>query len=417
MLFNEYSGQKQNIERMEMERLRMYLLDFDEQKIMIPDHQRKAGIWKPKKQIKFIQDIINSDRTYIPGIIMLYKINGYGQYYINDGLQRTSVLIECKKHPEKFNTTKEIFEKVIESISIAIQHYNFKSHRDAAIMFVSVNSLGSTLTASELYKHYLAYGDKNKVEHLNDVVYREIAACDDYVSKSNNERLTSSKHLRDMYCLFHRFITKNDSMHPALYTKNNSFDYSKSEDLIVEKLLAEEIEKYTFSEFINLSKRFTDMVHRIKAVVKEYIPIINERVKLMKGNSSMNIEEINAISFSYWRSIIAYWIYSQNRNIPIKETISIIQRSLFLSYGDTQRVYEYEDGFIEPKIKIGLQCLSPFVMLEKNRIKRDAQNTNNMAKGYDKSHKEHFSLSGNGETFIEPSSLNRSRGNREPVFI
>ena len=413
MLFDEYSGQKQNLERTENERLRTYLLDFQEEKILVPSHQRKPGVWEQRRQEKFISDIINGDRSFIPGVILLYKLNGYGNYFINDGLQRTSILLECKKHPEKFKTTKEVFDKVIESISIVIQHYNFKTHRDAAMMFVTVNSQGTGLTAAELYKHYLAYGDKNKVIHLNEVVYTEMVSCDNYVSKAVAKRTNSSRYLRDFYCLFHRYITNNDIISPQVYTRNNSYELSKSDDLIVEKLLADELDKYSLSEFIDKCKKFIDMIHRIKAVVKEYIPEINKRVKMMKNKSSMDIEEINAISISYWRSIVAYWIYSQIKGRTITETIDVIQQSLYLSYGNTARVYEYDDGSIETKIKIALQNLSAFMMLEKEKSKRQPRNTKNLAKGYDVSHKKPFSIYGEGETFIEPSSLNRSRGAKE----
>lgn len=378
-----------------------YIRDYQNGKIKIPDHQRKNNVWPDDRRREFVDDMVYGNKTFIPGAIILYKINKSGDFYINDGLQRTTLLLDVYNNPEKFSLNRLQVDDLFGNIEVTIQRFNYSSHFEAAILFRKVNSSGTMLTDLELYKYFLIYANREIYNYIHKEIYADMKSCDDSVSKAPNEKSkVYSRSIRDIYCNLYRFLTKDKSPRREVYDNITS---KTQKNKIIEEELSKEIKKMTLEEFEKKAKCFCDILHRAKALIKTCLNELDQ-----KDNDSRNL------TIGMWRSFVCFYIYCINNNISKNDMYEAFKKLLNLTKGKNKTAF-LENGNIR-QVRFGFQRFNDVITFLPNYEKRKKRNTSNIPRGYDISHKKPFSKYGEGDVFIEPSIINRSRGNKETLF-
>lgn len=398
--------------------------------IQIPKHQRDF-VWNEQKQKEYVNNIFQME--FLPvGVIVTYQLrlkNGCGSVkYLNDGFQRTTTLRRLKSNPDQYGRSKKEVEELINNMQIPMQHRWYDSHETAAIQFQYLN-IGTAMAPYDFHKQDLVYLDN--YEQYEETINRVIKATHDCDASLCKTILKDSegykKGIRDVYANIYRYLSKQDSTTAEYRSVANtkvgerSFKYKP-----IEIGLKKELEKVAIKEFEGQCNVLINMLYDTKALVEssfnEANALIEKRNNIV-GFGQTNKIQNNTINFRVWRWILCSIIQLKLYKVSIPNIKEIILEILAITGGQNISSIIYENKTINTFITFQ-NPVSLFLMIEDigkghllKELKRRKQNTSNIKNGYDISHVKPFSKYGEGETFIEPSSLNRSRGNREPVLI
>lgn len=394
--------------------------------IQIPKHQRDF-VWSEQKQKEYVNNIFNLE--FLPvGVIVTYQLklkNGFGSVkYLNDGFQRTTTLKRLKNSPEQYGRTSKEVSELINNMQIPMQHRWYESHEMAALQFQYLN-IGTAMAPYDFHKQDLVYlNNYEQYEKSIDKVIKATHDCDAALCKSvAKDSEGYKKGIRDIYANIYRVLSKQDGMAAEYRSVGNtkvgerSFKYKP-----IEVSLKKELEKVTPKEFEIYCSNLIGIIYNTRAMVESLFDDVNKLIdkrNTIIGYGQTNNIVNNTINFRVWRWILSAVIQLKLHKINVENIKEIILEVLAITGGLNSGSVIYNNKTINVFITFQAPA-SLYLLIEEigksellNGLKRKRQNTSNVKNGYDVSHKKPFSIYGEGETFIEASSLNRSRGAKE----
>lgn len=137
--------------------LLMLIQQYKDGTLKAPEHQRDANAWAKTKQNAYIQRIRNGIRSI--GCFVTYEIiNGDGITYINDGLQRLTAALRYHDYHEEYGDSLKIAVDVLKKYSVTKQHRWYPDHVTAMADFQAIN-IGTALDAYEFGHGHLGYAN------------------------------------------------------------------------------------------------------------------------------------------------------------------------------------------------------------------------------------------------------------------
>jgi len=257
---------------------------------------------------------------------------------------------------------------------------------------------GTSVSPAEFHKGHLTLDRQigRKLYENIPAILKRVEASWGATGKTPG-RMQESKLLRDCFGLFYQFISGEKTKVFWSVGKIQE-DVTKS----VEYMLLKYIENWTHERIDKEMKTFERYLFSTRAIIYEVL----EKEKQSMGKS---------FSPALRRWLIHLNIWRKNNNRPVYLYKELVEKLM-----QTQRDYKsFTSRVLLPSgdfVTLGTDTLGHLhqlcreldVALYEGRNRRSYP----VAQGYDVSHKKPFSQYGEGDTFIEPSSINRARGDR-----
>lgn len=386
---------------------------YQRKTILKPPHQRDR-VWDEDKKSAWVERLRSGKRPV--GVIVTYQINDGHQNptNLNDGYQRVSATLEYLENPEKYGDSPEDAERIVRSCIMPWQHRHYHDDDEALYDFQALN-LGTALTAFEFYKGILTYMPGYSqwepiISELHGVVPQNeprVAMARYAVSREEQH-----KRWRADFAMFHRFIDGSNTIMDYTVTEQRPRQNPEARQQIVEWQLRETLKAMPIADGRDKLSGLQRLVDRETALMES----------IWYGNLGKN----HAIGMSptLYRWILDVSVWKRNAGINQADWEDFVRRILDVSDGHSQLVCMKDDGRVDRKYTLNLARLTSLKgvcevigsNLYSLRPERRTKKIKNLRSGYDESHVLPFSTNGNGETFPEPASRNRSRGAR-PVEV
>lgn len=380
----------------------------------LPPHQRELVWIDEKKQnwIKRVQKAFVATRPV--GAIATYQLdNGrHSPLYLNDGSQRIRTCLEYLMHPELYGDTPERARDILRKCGYPRQHRWYKTHDEALVDFQLLN-MGTKLTPYELCSGVLLYANESVFwtpifGRLHDIVTH---ASQRLHCQLPRKRETIHKYRRHDYALLLRFLSKDITRQDyGAHVDEEKFDNVKAQK-VVEWRLRLCLESMTHSDIEQDIKRFENTVNQETALVMDTWRRIKADTQVIDPNAALT-----SIAFRY---LLDCAIWRKNNRVDPDIWRDFVERFLRHTEGGSQITNPHNS---RGNIHLGFSKLgalplvckivgSPMVLDTPAPPKRSKQRLRKVAPpGFDVSHKKPFSSNGEGEVFLEPAGINRSRG-------
>lgn len=375
-----------------------------------PVHQRDY-VWTDDKKRGWISRIMNGLKPV--GIILTYQLlTGDPSKYLNDGFQRLQTTIELLDNPNKYGYSDKDVEFALLSCNMPIQHRHYKSHDEALIDFQQIN-LGTHLTPYEHCKGILTYmSNWETVDKMFERVFIEMLQNGARVvaQKRDSKREQEHKMRRSNYALVLRFL-RNDKV-----IARNEYKFVRVGQVTGADVANKKVIEWKLREFLE-----TKTLDEIKSGIELFISHVERETALIETIwfEKLAKERGSGLSITFYRWLIEASIWRRNNNIPINLWEKFVLEIIKSSNGSGQVYKKDLNGNLEYTWTLGLGTIENIYTLAEQSAginfrdndigKRKASKTLSK-KGYDNSHVLPFSEYGNGETFLEPASINRARG-------
>ena len=398
-------SESQNVEVVPL----LYIVsEYNDGSIEKPEHQREI-VWSELQKEQWIKRL-KSDIQPV-GVIVTYQIKGSPKrIFLNDGWQRLSTTAAYLSNPERFGDSLSDARILLKSRKIPVQHRVYSSQDEALQDFQYLN-MGTSLTCYEFYRGILTYMPGYKIhwenffKELHEFILpigRSILASKSINLLENADRKIRHKGYRDDYALFLRFMSK----------ENGNLDYERvgqatpslkemQDQTVIEWQLRNALQDISPTEALDLLRALKKKTaHETKHI----------------GNVVPEILEKNAtITITLYRWLLHVSIWKTFHNIQTPEWDKFLRKILYYSGGGTTLVHPDDprqktviaSGKVSDLTRICLYIGSQ--MYTGKKIRKNGSKPY-PGEGIDRSHKVPFSSHGDGETFLEPSGLNRSRG-------
>lgn len=370
--------------------------------LLLPEFQRDY-VWEQEGKDKargWIETVISQQAI---GVIVTYQLLGLGDspMFLADGLQRLTATNKFIDDPAiyGFSFGSEQARVYCEKFMITVQHRHYKNHVEAMRAFQKLNS-GTKLLPGEFYKGELT------LDEIGTNLYLEIPRIVDTYENSMLERKWVARKKNRAYLLR---TTRGDL---ALFLQYISgTDKMKFWNTMTNMIIGKDIVERQLSEFIQnnnvdidkLIKNFSEFTASHFAMLRQIMEDTNNKNKPMSITFSRYLFHLNVWRKNTRRSSDSYYRFVT---------------ALMKLYVD----YDYFVSRIalpntDPIELIGLKAddLSPLKRLCEYFDLQDFYNgkarpARPSTPGYNVSHKQPFSIFGDGETFLEPAQINKSRG-------
>lgn len=369
--------------------------------LQIPIFQRQF-IWKPKRQIpEWGKSVI--DKSAI-GVIVTYQTAvQMNQLWLADGFQRLTATLRIAEDPASygFRFGAKQWQAYCEGLGITHQHRMYESHNAALRAFQNLNR-GTALTPAEFHKGQLVIYPLGAIlyDRIPSIVNLYEVRCHVNLSRTNRSRRGAA--LRDSLALFYQYVTQTTEL---------AFWGAASRSLTTGKSLEERLAEWAHDQS-------HEIVDRTITNFEQFIASQEAIISKIKKDLCMETRTMNQTLF---RWLIHAGIWRKNARRPVDDYVDLVFKLM-----SHLRDYEVLPGNIvlpdvEPAKIVWLRMsrldqLSQICehfdnnLYEKNHRKRQAT-----PRGYDTSHVQPFKFFGEGETIIEPSSINRARG-AQPIL-
>lgn len=381
-----------------------------------PDHQRDAYAWSADKQESFIRRI----QQNIPaiGCFLTYQLKqndmaiGDGAIYLNDGLQRLTAVLHYYSFPEQFGRTKNEVEKELGHYMVTRQHRHYKNHMEAMVDFQAINQ-GTVLDAYEFGLGHLAYANnwstlwKSEFDNWHNEMAREFSKLAK-IPKKQLRRGEKVKKLHD-YGLLIRFVDKDDgltSFRDVTHTKPNPALFRNQQSVF--QRLAKWINQTSSIEIRQSLKDTLNAATADMAIIHDAYhntPFPNGTIKsasdLMPFSAALPLLEVGMYARVCGRKPIEF------RDFAIKFMTAYNGKNYIARDGRyTHLRFNLLAQLREVCQIIGSDFYTGAHPKKQQRPKQERQ----LMRGYDNSHIRPFITNGDGPTFPELASINRSRG-------
>lgn len=378
--------------------------------LLKPPHQRDF-IWIKYQRKEWVERLKDRRRRRPIGSIVTYQINNGkpSPIYINDGFQRVNATIEYLNDPSAYGDTKDDAEMLIRSINMPKQHRLYETQDDALIDFQQVNR-GTSLTPYEFCKGILTYMPNYGLwEPLIDELHQILPFYENRVTKRRYkiERIQEHKLFRHDYSFLYRYLTKSKLLLDFTVTLNDTrYMNLQAPSSIIERLLRDELQKYS------------------PEIIQSDLDILRGIVERETANliSILGEMKLPGISPTLFRWIMDLSIWKRFNNVDNSTWEEFIKKLLESTNGKSM-VFELVNGVITRKYVINLaklSCLRGVSEIVGSNIylykKERRKSRKEKPAGFDESHILPFSIYGDGDTIIEPSGRNRSRGSK-PIQV
>lgn len=384
--------------------------DLDRGVLNIPDHQREF-VWPDEKILEWVRRLRDQSRLPV-GVIVTYQLrNGVpSRIYVNDGSQRLRATRAFLAEPEKYGgCDRERAEEILRSIDMPTQHRHYLS-QDQALEDFQLLNVGTTLTPLEFCKGILAYMDNYPVlwKPLFEGIHPIIATSSIVLTGKGgaSDRQGRHKHQRHNYSLFVRFSSGRADMYDFKKIAAANIDRASVESkTAVEWMLRSLCERKGVDTIRHDLDAFARFIERETAMIEAVWGGVRSKPGLL-------------LTPTLHRWILDCAIWRRNNDIPITAWEGFLTTLLTRTQGNTT-VVEMDSPDVSETL--GLSQLGKLKKVCEiigsdfygGRVPRKSNSTRKRP-GYDNSHMLPFSIHGEGETFVEPASLNRARG-AQPV--
>ena len=365
------------------------------ERLLLPFFQRDY-IWETRKLKGWIETIMNGDAI---GVIVTYQLPNGGPYYLADGYQRLTASTRFLENPEeyKFRFGSDQALEYLSGFFVPVQHRIYKSHIVAMRAFQNLNS-GTAATPSEYFKGELCRSSVG--EKLYSRIPEIVFSYERPISEPVRGRLTQGKLLRSALALFAQYITK--------YKKERFWDVTSSKT----DLKTECVERVLHDAIASLSSE------QIDSHVRSFDSFIAGQVNIIEQSMVKTQQRGKSVSRTLMRFLLHGAIWRRNNGYPaglyneyIYELVrhQVDQKSILSRFFFTDK-----NGHITG-LTVHMGNLSHMRGLAKRfniNLEPKRKNQIQRAPGFDDSQKLPFADNGDGETFPEPSSINRSRGKK-----
>lgn len=414
------------VQQASAESLLALALSLDSGGYRIPPHQRKWR-WTTEKKRLYISRVkqASASAELLPGCIETYQFVDYttagtiptSGVFLNDGVQRISTALDYYKNPNKYGDSPQEAEETLAAVKYTTHHRHYQKHIEAVRDFWFVN-YGLNPTPYEQCNGLLSYmgdseGDDAKWGTFFSSLHEVIRTSQHMVVRSGKKG-TKAQHrfYRDDYGLFYRFIV-GDRESVSYNTSANQIEIgqmlptesvgSEGKRKVIELYLREELLRIGIDESVRFLDLFRTFINRETALLADV---------LIKVHGS--IGEAVTDTFYRWVLAVAIWRRNQKKSeltIPVWEDFLT---KLIINSGGSTTVKNEEKGIkaflgLSRVDSVGRVCLAiDSDMYE--RAGKVRRNRRPILPGFDNSHVLPFATNGEGPTFPEPASRNRSRG-------
>lgn len=408
-------------------------LSLDSGGYRIPPHQRKWR-WTAEKKRLYISRVKQASvcAELLPGCIETYQFVDYtttgviptSGIFLNDGVQRISTAIDYYKNPSKYGDSPQDAEETLAAVKYTTHHRHYQKHFEAVRDFWFVN-YGLNPTPYEQCNGLLSYmgdseGDDTKWDALFSSLH-EIVKTSRHVVVRSGKRNDAAHHrfYRDDYGLFYRFIV-GDRESISYNTSTGKIEIGqmlsdesvgsegKRKRKVIELYLRDELLRIGIDESVHLLDLFRTFINRETALLADVLVKVNGRIG-------------EAVTDTFYRWVLAVAIWRRNQK-KSELTISVWEDfliKLIINSGGSTTVKNEEKGIkaflgLNRVDSVGRVCLAIDSDMY-DRAGKVRRNRRPILPGFDNSHVLPFATNGEGPTFPEPSSRNRSRGS-SPVI-
>lgn len=354
-------------------------------------------IWTRRQLIEWANSIIANQAI---GVIVTYQLVGGGTTWIADGFQRLTSTSYFMKAPQEygFNFGPNQAIAYCDAFQITVQHRVYQDHKEAMEAFQRLNQ-GTALTPAEFYKGQLCVNS-----HIGRRIYAEIpqivSDCARRIAKKRTlSRDAASGRLRDSLATFYQYISKFKGTRFWNATRT-----TLEETNPIERRMGDYVSNW---DDIILDSAMRDF----KAFLDSQIAVI-EHCRKKTGQQ----KKLFSPAVLSWLLHLSIWRKNNKRPVALHKRFLIAFLELSKEYGTFSSRFDVPNYRGERySVTLASDELLRFnVLCEVTGIDLLNGNTrisNEQAPpGYDVSHISPVSEVGNGETILEPSSLNRARG-------
>jgi len=400
--------------------------DYKAGRIAIPPHQRDK-CWSRQREKAYLMTISSDGAP--PGSFEFYQLilpdGRKSAKFLNDGSQRLRVAMSFLEQPNLYGVTIEDISYLLDNTTYPYTLKVHRSHQEAMRRFQIVNN-NLQLTNYQKVIGDLIYceGDdqreywENLIDDLHNKLYNiALPVVINPYPNRNTKTYWKSTHSRKRHdlSLFWRFLSserEETDYRPYSDIEINKVSinhglYFEQELATAFKTIGKEMAKKKIGEFIRLIENETALIDHIWNEIKK-----NEEIK-------EELEGRVLTSSCYrWLLDVAIWTRNKGRNTNLWE--EFLYKFLERFKGGTVIIYEIEpDNFDKINVSISRPGVAKRIcqVLNCDLVEREEKRTRkirNKKPGWHESHKEPFSIHGNGETFLEPAITNLSRG-AQPV--
>ncbi len=381
-------------------------MKLSEGRLLLPLHQRTADAWNPSRKRNWVNRI-RMGRPSV-GVLITYQLyDSDGASYLNDGLQRTSAVIEYLHDPAIYGDDLERAKSYCDQYEITVQHRHYSSHDEALVDFQEIN-LGTKLTPYEFCHGVLTYMPsydalwRSWFDDLHSTISNQSARILVRSRGDNREGRQIAK--RNDLALFYRFAIDDKTRRRYWSPKRRVDVVEVREKQVIEWLLRQHLESIGISKAREKLQTFCGLIERETALLETLWYASNQQG--------------TGISNSLFRFLLDVAIWRRNSGIPYKyfEEFSrlLIERSGGsgkLQHPDNPRRHFTcsMDGL--NSLRTACDMLGYHLILDPPVNQPVIQ----VKPGYDKGHVQPKALFGNGLTVPQPGGVNRSNGARSVV--
>lgn len=402
---------------------------YSKNKLILPDWQREF-VWDKQREEGWYNDLDDMcfskmDKDHdIPGVLMTFSVKGEeGVKYLNDGGNRTLCTTRYIQHKLKDGVTRNIVEEAMSHVYVSLQEWEYTQANFAFLDFIRANQgvlgtpkeIGQGILATKLpdYKTYW----KSFFLKLENAVNCRLHRMGCKLPNGASKRTAIHKNIRDNYGMFVRFVSKDkarskyDSGVTGIRVEIQDNDLKPNQS--VECKLVNAIKNMSFDE---VEREFDKFCNFLDCEVALYQKVWND---IFKDGHSLSP------SPTHLRWVFHLAIWRKNNGIQVDKYVQFLSNLISRTQGKTA-VYDLPNktgNRLKAHANLGLSNLGILTQVERLLdvenifdIPKRRRTIYNTSSGYDESHIVPFATNGNGDTFSEPSVLNKSRG-PNPVLV
>jgi len=364
--------------------------------LQVPYFQREL-CWDDRKIRGWFETVISGDAI---GVIVTYQLrepvsDGHYPIWLADGLQRLSATLAVIESPRKygFGFGTDQAETHAKSFDVVIQHRIYDSHLEAYQAFQNLNQ-GTAATPAEFYKGRITETPMGRFvyERVPEIVLEIGAHFTKKVERRTRE--ASGKRVRVSLALFYQYAT--NSSNTRLWNANSSAIRPDIDDPIESRIggwLADRGDEEVRTSIADFRRFIEGQAALIRNVLEDE-----------KGRGA-------AMTVGLYLTMLATAIWRRNVRASVEWQDALFREILKHTQGNTTTLILLDP---DPRSVVFNTCDLTKVLAFAEEVGLSVATPRRasaeMARGYDNSHHQPFSVNGDGTTEPEPAPLNRARG-------
>jgi len=379
--------------------------DLREGELHIPYHQREF-VWPPDKQAGWIERLLSD--VWPVGVIVTYQVypGSDRRVYVNDGNQRLGTLLRAVLDPDQYGLTLDHLKALLRAVQMPVQHRVYQSHAQAFEDYQGLN-WGTPMTPYQFHKGAITTLPDYDVVWLPliDAIHGVMKSVESSIvseRRSRNSKQVSSV-ARDDLATFYRFISRSVGRDDLRIARAG-----KRKEPVFEWDLRRQME--------------TLGPEGLRAQIARYEKVVEQETALIRyaWHTVLGKPNESGINLVTYRWLICAAVWRRNAGILVPVWKEFMVGALRESAGRGRFDQVDENGVTQIRAWLAYNDLTKLDdvckyigsdMVTRTLSKRPRRDVTTR-RGNDDSHRLPFSTNGDGETFPEPASLNRSRGAR-----